>query len=126
MKAVARALGNVALAILYLFGVVCLIVLVLVGCAMTWVYKLIGWPNEDAAMNCVNFAIPKWLRIGPTKSYLVIRMVKGLMVPRVYFTESIDGLEVEHFKPWRPRRGWRGFLHSFKFKGRVRKGKGEE
>ncbi len=79
--------------------------------------------------NCWTFAVPKWIK-SPRNSYLVIRLTRHTWVPHVFFAQSIDGLEVEEFKPLRPvRGGWflRKFpLHTLIFRGRVRKGKGEE
>jgi hypothetical protein len=109
----------------YIVATLCLACLMVIGYVLTWCYRRIGWPRADEAINCFAYAIPKWLRVGTTESYLVVRMVPGVLVPRVYFAYSIEKLAVEHFMPFLPRPGWRGFIHAMKFKGRVRKGMGE-
>jgi hypothetical protein len=96
------------------------------GPILTWLYERAGWPEEKDAINCWSFAISKWLSAGPKIHYLVVRMSRHTLVPHVFFAKYIDGLNVEELKPLKPQRGFRGLVDSFYFKGRVRKGKGEE
>ena len=75
--------------------------------------------------NCWLYAVPRWLK-NPRRTYLVVRVSKHGFWPHVFFAESIDGLEVEEFRPVKPQQGIIGFLHAIFFKGWVRKGKGEQ
>lgn len=75
--------------------------------------------------NCWTYALPRWLR-NPRGSYLVVRMSKHAFWPHVFLAHSIDGLEVEEFKPVKPKEGVRAWFHAIIYEGRVRKGKGEE
>ncbi len=75
--------------------------------------------------NCWLYALPKWLK-NPRKTYLIIRMSKYTFWPHVFFAESIDDIEVEEFQPLKPQKSLWGIFHALCFKGRVRKGKGEE
>jgi len=99
-----------------------LALLVLMGYAMTWLYRRKGWPEETSAINCWAFACPKWLRCGTADSYLIVRKSKHTFVPHVFFTASIKGLVVEELKPLRPKRGLRGLIHAFWFNGVIKKG----
>jgi hypothetical protein len=75
--------------------------------------------------NCWLFALPKWLK-NPRKTYLVIRLSHHIPVPHVFFAKSISELEVEEYQPLNPKEGWRAIFHKFWYRGRIRKGKGEE
>jgi hypothetical protein len=110
----------------YVFATICLACLVMIGYVLTWCYRRTGWPPAEEAINCWAFSIAKWLGSGPVSSYLVISMSRHAPVPHVRFAPSIDELLVMELKPLNPRKGWRGVLDSFMFKGRVRVGKGEE
>lgn len=118
----------VALVLLcYVVGALCLAVLALVGVALTWLYRRKGWPDEREAVNCFAFAIPKWLRAGTFRSYLLIRSSEYLKIlPHVQFVSGPLTQYIEEFQPVSPRTGWRGLLAAFWHKGRVRKGEGEE
>lgn len=109
----------------YAAATVSLAVLVLVGFALTKLYRLRGWPQESVVGNCWSYAIPLWLK-APRKTYLVVDVSRFAPVPHVRFAQSIDGLMVREFKPARPQRGFKGVLDSFWFRGRIRVGKGKE
>lgn len=102
-----------------------LIGLVGIGLCMKAIYAKKGWPDENSALNCWAFAFPKWLR-NPKHSYLVVRLSKYTLIPHVFFAESIEDLEVEEYKPIRPKLGMRAFVNKLWFKGKIRKGFGEE
>jgi hypothetical protein len=78
--------------------------------------------------NCWVYALPKWLR-HPWTTYLVIRFVRkpNLPIPHVFFAKSIAGLEVEEFQPIeRKPVWWKAIFHKLWYRGRIRKGWGEE
>ena len=110
----------------YVLATLCLAVLMLIGYALTFLYRIVGQPVENNAINCFAYVIPKWLFAGTGKSYIIIRMSKHTVVPHIFFAKSIRGVHMEEFRPLEPRPGWRGFFHSFWHKGRIRKGEGEE
>ena len=110
----------------YFIATLCLGVLVLIGYALTWLYKRVGWPDGLTAWNCWAFAFAKWLEQGPRETYLIVNLSPHGPIPHVRFAKSINGLEVSELKPLKPRKGFRAIIDSIKFKGRVRKGKGEE
>jgi hypothetical protein len=68
--------------------------------------------------------MPRWLR--GEKRYLIVRKSLLTFWPHVMLTDSIEGIEVEEFKPLHPIKGWRAMFAAIVFKGRVRVGKGEE
>ncbi len=58
-----------------------------------------------------------------------MRISKYSWVPHVFFAPKIDNLYVEEFKPVRPLRKWFDRWFPWKtlvFKGKIRKGVGEE
>ena len=76
-----------------------------------------------AYSNCWFYAFPKWLK-NPRRTYLVIRMSHYGWWPHVFFTESIENLDVQEFQPiYKPK----GIISLWKllYKGKERKGKGE-
>jgi hypothetical protein len=107
----------------YVVATVALAVLVMVGWALT---KLYGsrWPAESFDGNCWSFAIPKWL-MNPSGTYLVVSLSRHVPVPHVRFAPSIAGLYVEELQPAAPRKGFRGILDSFWFRGKANKGQSE-
>jgi hypothetical protein len=110
----------------YVLATLCIGVLVAIGYALTGLYRRAGWPDGSDAINCWSFAVARWLEAGTADHYLITRRSRHAMVPHVFFADSIEGIEVEELKPLKPQRGWKGFFNSFNFKGRIRKGKGEE
>ena len=108
----------------YVVATVALAVVVFVCWCLTKLYTMKGWPEEPAMGNCWSYAIPIFLR-HPTNTYLVIDLSNYAPVPHVRFAKSIEGLEVQEFKPLHPKKGGRGLFDSFWFRGRVRKGPGE-
>lgn len=115
---------QILVALCYFVGTICLVILALVGTALTQLYRYKGWPDEREAINCFAFAIPKWLRAG---SYLIIRTSDYVkFIPHVQFASGPLTQYIEEFKPASPHTGWRGLLAAFWHKGRIRKGEGEE
>lgn len=108
----------------YVLATVCLAVLMGVGWLLIKLYRD-SWPPESGVGNCWSFAIPKWLK-QPKETYLVIDMSRHAKVAHVRFAPSIEGLYVEELKPAKPQRGLKGLADSLWFRGRIRKGQGEE
>jgi hypothetical protein len=75
--------------------------------------------------NCWTYALPKWWK-RPRDTYLIVRLSRHTFWPHVFFCESLENTEVEEFKPLEPQRGWRAWFGAIVFRGRVRKGRGEE
>lgn len=110
----------------YVIATICLTGMVLMGLCLRWLYEKKGWPNQTDKGNCWSFAFPRWLD-DPSKSYLVVRTTHHRApIAHVQFAPSIEGLEVEEFVPLNPQRGWKAIINSFWFKGKIRKGLGEE
>lgn len=78
-----------------------------------------------ARSNCFLHAFSRW-RKRPRTTYLMMRISWNTIWPHFFFVRSIEGLEVEEFKPLRVQVGLRAFFHAFRFEGRVRVGIGEE
>jgi hypothetical protein len=60
---------------------------------------------------------------------LIVRLSKHTFWPHVFFCESIENTEVEEFKPLKPLKPQAGFWATFAalvFRGRIRRGRGEE
>jgi len=74
--------------------------------------------------NCWLWALPRWLR--GQKRYLIVRKSLHTIWPHVMLTDDISQVDVEEFTAEKPSKGLLGFLHAPFFKGRIRKGKGEE
>jgi hypothetical protein len=76
--------------------------------------------------NCLVVALVLWWRRG---GYLIVRKSRTTWVPHFMWTRSIEGLEVIEYKPVRPLRGrlarWLP-VHVVLFRGRLRRGVGEE
>ena len=81
--------------------------------------------KAPAYFNCWLFALVLWLK-APRTTYLVVRISRHTIWPHVFFARSIDALEVEDYAPVKPLKGWRGFIAAPLFRGRVRRGLGEE
>lgn len=109
----------------YLIATFCLVGMVLMGLSLRWLYEKNGYPVQGEMGNCWAFAYPKWVK-NPRKTYLAIRLNAFAIVPHVFFAESIKNLKVEEFKPIGPIKGWKAIIDSFWFKGKIRKGLGEE
>ena len=79
-----------------------------------------------AYSNCLIVALALWQRHG---GYVVIRRSRHTWVPHFMWTKSIEGLEVIEYKPVKPHRG-RLFkllpVRAILFRGRMRRGVGEE
>jgi hypothetical protein len=76
--------------------------------------------------NCLIFALMLWRRQG---GYLIVRKSRHTWVPHFMWARSIEGLDIVEYKPVNPKRGrlFRLFpLHVILFRGRVRRGQGEE
>jgi hypothetical protein len=119
-----KALLQILIFLAYLIGTAALAVVALMFCALFFLYRARGWPEEPGVGNCWSYAIPVFLR-NPTNTYLVIDLSNYAPVPHVRFAKSIEGLEVQEFKPLHPKRGFRGLFDSFWFRGHIRKGLGE-
>jgi hypothetical protein len=57
---------------------------------------------------------------------LIVRLSKHTFWPHVFFCESIENTEVEEFKPVEPQEGFWAAFAALVFRGRIRKGMGEE
>lgn len=111
----------------YAVATIALALLVLVGVALTGLYRRKGWPAEQDAGNCWAFAIPKWLQAGTFENSLRIRSSEHVKwIPHVQFMPGPLTQYIEESMPVRPGRGWRGVLKSFWHKAKIRKGIGEE
>lgn len=111
----------------YVVGTLCLAVLVLVFAALNLFYRMKGWPDEEDATNCWSFAVPKFLKAGASRNYILMHTSEHVKwIPHVQFAPGPLTQYVEERKPRRPRRGWRGLMKVFWHKGRIRKGQGEE
>jgi hypothetical protein len=76
--------------------------------------------------NCLIFALMLWRRQG---GYLIVRKSRYTWVPHFMWAKTIEGLDIVEYKPVNPKRGrlFRLFpLHVILFRGRVRRGQGEE
>lgn len=76
--------------------------------------------------NCLLVAISLWWRRG---GYLVIRKSRSTWVPHFMWARSIEGIEIVEFKPVKPLRNRVARLlplHVIVFRGRLRRGRGEE
>ena len=120
-----KVLLQILIFLAYLIGTAALAVVVLMFCALFLLYRARGWPEEPEVSNCWGFAVPRFLH-SPADSYLVVSKSRYTVVPHVSFAPSIEDFYVEEFKPLEPKRGWSGILDALWFRGRVRKGKGEE
>lgn len=106
----------------YVVATLALGVLVLVGYALSWLYRG-ECPDEHAAWNCWSFAVPKWLQ-DPVRSGLLISCSAHLKaIPHVRFVPSVAGVDYEEAVPENPRKGWRAVFDSVKFKARIRTNK---
>lgn len=77
--------------------------------------------------NCWTYAIKRWIEEGPASSYIIMRFSKRAPhVLHAFFTKSIENTEVEEYYAKEPKQGWRAWLHAPWFKGKIRKGIGEE
>ena len=76
--------------------------------------------------NCLIFALMLWRRQG---GYLIVRKSRTTWAPHFMWAKSIEGLDIVEYKPVNPKTGrlFRLFpLHVLLFRGRVRRGQGEE
>jgi hypothetical protein len=76
--------------------------------------------------NCLIFALMLWRRQG---GYLIVRKSRTTWVPHFMRAKTIEGLDIVEYKPVNPKTGrlFRLFpLHVLLFRGRVRRGAGEE
>jgi len=76
--------------------------------------------------NCLVVALVLWWRRG---GYLIVRKSRTTWVPHFMWARSIEGLEVVEYKPVRPLRKRLARLfpvHVVLFRGRLRRGIGEE
>lgn len=102
----------------YLIGTLGLALFVLGAWAIYELYRARGWPaDEPERSNCWAVALPRWLR-DPEATYLVVSKSRHTFVPHVGFAESVD--ELIEYKPLRPRRGFRGVIDSFWFRGQLK------
>jgi hypothetical protein len=79
--------------------------------------------------NCLFWALRRWWQYGTAHSYLIIRKSRHTWLPHVMWTKSIDDVYVEEYKPVDPAQGklFRRFpFPALMFRGRVRRGWGEE
>jgi hypothetical protein len=76
--------------------------------------------------NCLLVALALWWRRG---GYLVVRRSRTTWVPHFMWSPSIEQIEIVEFKPVKPLRGRLARLlpvHVIVFRGRLRRGRGEE
>ena len=104
----------------YVVATIALAVLVAVGVALTKLYRA-RWPEEASNGNCCSFAVPKFLQ-DPRRAALVVNLSRHTLVPHVRFMPHTEGVYFEELVPLHPKRGWKGVLDSFWFKGRIRRG----
>jgi len=74
--------------------------------------------------NCWTYALRRWRY--KEGQYLVIRKSRFVFWPHCFLADNIVDLEVEEFKPIAPQHGRFAWIKAIIFKGRVRKGRGEE
>jgi hypothetical protein len=100
--------------------------LIILACMIvgSWLYKFRGWPEEAEALNCIAYAVPMWLK-DPENTYMIVRKSPHTMMPRTFFAESIEGINLQYYKPNKPKRGIAGFFHSMYYDGYVKYSKGE-
>lgn len=83
---------------------------------------------EISRGNCLGFALRRWFAAGTGNSYLIIRKSRLTWLPHIMWAPSIENTYVEEYKPafelTRFQR-WFPFI-AIRFRGRVRKGVGEE
>lgn len=76
--------------------------------------------------NCLIVALALWWRHG---GYVIVRRSRYTWVPHFMWAKSIEGLEIVEYKPVTPRRSLLFKLlpiHVVLFRGRMRRGVGEE
>jgi hypothetical protein len=75
------------------------------------------WPGATHG-NCWSFAGPRWVRHG---GYLLVRLADGVPMLHAAIVHRLpaDGVQLEQFMPARRRRGWRGVLSAFYFRGAI-------
>ncbi len=76
--------------------------------------------------NCLIVALILWWRSG---GYVIVRRSRHTWVPHFMWAKSIEKLEVVEYKPVTPRHGFFYKLlpiHVILFRGRLRRGVGEE
>ena len=85
--------------------------------------------HEVGRSNCLFWALRRWFGAGTADSYLIIRKSRHTWLPHIMWAPSIAEIYVEEFKPLDPRQGklFRAFpFPAVMFRGRVRRGWGEE
>lgn len=76
--------------------------------------------------NCLIVALALWWRRG---GYVIVRKSRTTWIPHFMWARSIEGVEIVEYKPVRPVRHPLLRLlpvHVILFRGRIRKGRGEE
>lgn len=82
--------------------------------------------DRSGLSNCLIVALVLWWRRG---GYVIVRKSRTTWIPHFMWARSIDGVEIVEYKPVRPVQHPLLRLlpvHVLLFRGRIRKGKGEE